>query len=375
MSKLDNSDTSAPLTTWQKKQAAMLYFFSAPPYLMKLHRMVSDMMTGMVDPLLDMAKSQNRDKLLTSKAWGDRNTSQNWANNAWPFLKDLQVSLAQDIALRASNRFRVTSVNESLRGLYEFSLDWTTPGEERMIKLALSTISEYASQYDDTVTAHQNRWDDYCFAYSYPAFKTAQQDIPKFAVSNNVVGVTGQVPPQTGVYICQDDPHASLQFAWTENGGIKLRVANTFNEIGLAALAAVGREALWFDERKMLDFAMSKAYAPVFHNHIFLDGEPCPALAPSAVARAAFTTRPCKWTLVELLPGQFENLDTLAEAEPVAAFGTNRLAGGERCVEPGFYFTPSAPNSRRFFSQGEIVPALDSAYGITYWQRDSSQNK
>lgn len=369
------SSTPIRLTAWQKKQAAMLYHFSSLEYLRGLHKMVSDLINGVVDPLLDMAKLQGRDQLLVSKVWGNRNTSQNWANHAWPFLKDLQASLSKDVALRAANRFRFTSVNECLRGIYEYSMDWATPGEERMVNLSLSTISTYAAPYDDTVGEYENRWTDFIFACNYPAFAGTNRDIPKFNVRPDRPSQTGQVPPQTGVYFCPDDPYAALQFAWTENGGTILREANTFNEIGLAALSTVGRKALWFDDGKMFEFATCSPYANEFREAVFLDGEPCPALAPAAVARSAFIKRPANWVLVEMVPGQFEELDALVEIEDGAAVIARRVAGGGQCLHEGFYFTPAEPNSRRFFKGGEYMPRPSSAYGNTYWQWDQNQNK
>jgi hypothetical protein len=361
------------LTAWQKKQAAMLYHFTSVEYLENLHQMVSDLINGVIDPLLATAKAQNRDKLLINPVWGKRDTSQNWANNAWPFLKDLQASLADSIALRTANRFRITAVNECLRGAAESSLAWTTPGEEEAIEEALSIISTYAGQYDRTVKEYENRWNDYRFAYNYPAFAAGHRRIPRFAVRDDIRGESGKIPPRTGVYICPDDQYATLQFVWAEHGGAQLRVANTFNQIGLAALASVGRKDLWFDEQKMFDFAMSNPYAAQFQASVFLDGAPYPSLAPAAVARSAFTTRPCTWQFVEMLAGEFEELDALVDPDASTESMAKRIVGGERCEEAGFYFTPSAPNSRRFFKAGEIVPKVDSSYGVTYWQWDSNQ--
>jgi hypothetical protein len=164
-----------------------------------------------------------------------------------------------------------------------------------------------------------------------------------------------------------------LQFAWTPDGGAELRHANTFNEIGLAALSAVGRTALWFDEQKMYDFATSSRHAASFHDSVFLDGEPYASLAPSTVALSAFAKRPCKWALVELVSGQFEELNSLVEEDAKPGIITRRIAGGEGCLDAGFYFSPSDPNSRRFFASGETTPKVDSPYGTTYWQWDTNQ--
>jgi hypothetical protein len=363
------------LTPWRKVQAAMLYHFTSTEYLCGLHKMVGDLVSGYVDPLLEAARAQGRDKVLVSEVWGERNTSSNWGNNAWPFLKDLQVSLAKDIALRTSGKYRRTSVNESLRGVAEYSTDWATPGEERLLQLALASISEYAARYDKSVDVYQNRWNDYHFAYVYPMFARVMPKTPKFQVREEFSADTGEVPKRTGVYVALDDPHASLQFVWSGTEGIKLRMANTFNEIGLAALAAVGRKSLWFDEEKMFAFATAEPDSKLFHDSVYLCDEPYPSLAPEAVAASSFMSKPCRWALVDIVPDEFEELDLSVESAIAQSHVPNRVAAGDRFVEAGYYFAPAAPGSRRFFSLEEIAPDVNSSYGKTFWQWDVDQRK
>lgn len=363
------------LTPWQKAQAAMLYHFTSIAYLKGLHKMVGDLIDGFIDPLLEAARAQGRDEVMVSEVWGDRNTSRNWENNAWPFLRDLQISLARDIALRTVGKFRRTSVNESLRGVAEYSTDWTTPGEERILQLTLATISEYASQYDTSVNVYENRWNDHRFAYVYPAFARLNLRTPKFEVRKEFSADTGEIAKRNGVYVALDDPHASLQFVWAGPEGIKLRAANTFNEIGLAALSAVGRQSLWFDEKKMFAFATAEPYSKQFRDLVYSCDEPYPPLAPSAVARSAFVSKPCRWALVEILPGEFEKIDLSAEAEIAQTAVSSRVDAGDRVVFDGYYITPSAPGVRHFLSSGDLAPALNSSYGRTIWQRDPDQDK
>ena len=375
MSIATKESTFVFLTPWQKTQAAMLYHFTSIAYLKGLHQMVRDLMSGIVDPLLEAARAQGRDEVMISEVWGDRNTSHNWENNAWPFLKDLQLSLAKDIALRAAGKFRRTAVNESLRGVAEYSIDWTTPGEERILQLALATISEYASEYDTSVNAYENRWNDYRFAYVYPTFARLNLRTPKFEVRTEFSADTGELAKRTGVYISLDDPHASLQFVWSGQEGIKLRSANTFNEIGLAALSFVGRKSLWLDEEKMFAFATAEPNKRQFHDLVYLYGEPNPRLAPSAIARSAFMSKPCRWALVDIVPHEYEELDLSIGSEVTQAPVPNRVPAGDRFVEAGFYFAPAAPGSRRRFSAGETAPSHKSSYGQTFWQWDENQEK
>lgn len=375
MSSLIKASAPIDLTPWQRAQAAMLYHFTSVDYLKGLHRLVEELISGFVDPLLETAKAQGRDQVLISEIWGDRNTSRNWENNAWPFLKDLQLSLVRDIALRAAGKYRRTSVNESLRGVAEYSTDWTTPAEERILQLALATISAYASSYDDSVNVYENRWDDYCFAYVYPAFASLKLRTPKFEVRKECNADTGEVAERTGVYVALDDPYASLQFVWSGAEGVKLRVANTFNEIGLAALSSVGRKSLWFDEGKMFAFATAEPNDRQFHDLVYSCDEPNPRLAPSAVARSAFMSKPCRWALVDIVPDEFEEFDLTAEPEAVQATVSSRVEAGDRIVLEGYYITPSAPGTRQYFSPGDQAPVLNSSYGKTIWQRDLDQSK
>jgi hypothetical protein len=361
------------IDSWHQKQAAMLLHFTSLDYLKEIQNIVNDLINSIVNPLLDLADSQGRDAVLVDPVWGTRNTSENWANNAWPILKDLQAALAKDIALRASGRFEKTAVNECLRGIDQYSLDWTSPEEERIFKLALEKISAEAGNLDDTLSAsNDNRWSDYDFAYSYPSFATKFSKIPKFRIRRDVIGETGSLPPKTGVYISMTDPHAPVQFVWTGGGGMPLRNANTFNDIGLAALNYVGRDELWFNFNKMFDFATEKKYDALFHESIFIDRKPCPHLAPSAVAREAFVERAEKWYLLEIIEGEFDEISTISvpRAEEKSR---HRVIGGEKCELAGYYFTPSMINSRRHFTQGEVTPKFDAKYGQTIWQRDANQ--
>jgi hypothetical protein len=361
------------LTSWQKKQAAMLYYFSSEEYLRTLHKLVRDLVNGVVEPMLDLARKQGRDSVLTNLTWGLRDTSENWANNGWPILKDLQISLARTLAMRSSNRFRQSAVDECFRAIDEYSLGWMTPGEERVFNVARATISSYSSAWDMTVTDYANDWDDYLFAYDYPAFASTADRIPKFTIRPETRAHTGNIPLRTGVYFSPDEHNATLQFAWREHGGVKLRAANTFNELGLAALASVGRDSLWFDQQKMLQFVLSDPLAQSIRNKVIADGEPNASLAPSAVARSAFTTTSCSWILVEPIPGEFEELSTLSNQSRRIAPESRRIVAGNECTEAGFYFTPSVPNSRRFFARGEQMPIMSSVYGETIWQWAADQ--
>lgn len=369
-----SSSPFLPLDPWRSRQAAMLHHYSSLTCLQELHALVSGLIDDIVDPILDLAKYQNRDAVLTDQRWGDRNTSENWSNHAWPFLKDLQADLSRDIALRQSGHYSVTAVNECLRGMDQYSMAWATEDEVRRYQEIVKMISRHGISINYTLdTDEESRWTDFGFSYHYPGFVAHSPRIPRFRVRTDIVGENGKLPPQTGVYVAVDDPNASVQFAWTGGGGCALRMASTFNDIGLAALSAVGRQDLWFNEQKMFDFAIASPHASLFERYITSRGTKLPTLAPSAVARSAFTARACKWNLVEIIPDQYEDTMLNWNSIPVPSV-SQRLEGGETCKLPGYYFSPARPSSRRRFDAGETMPIFDCEYGKTVWQWDDNQS-
>lgn len=177
------------------------------------------------------------------------------------------------------------------------------------MKNALARISEHALPHDRTVDGYKNNWNDYLFFLYYPEFFKSNLKIPQFRIRDDLCASTGELPPKTGVYIAHGDRYASMQFCSTGNDGIRLRTANTFNDIGLAALAEVGLENLWRDEAKMFNFAMHEKYAALFRQWIIIGSQAYPSSAPSAVACSSFRSTSCKWSFVEIVPGETERLD------------------------------------------------------------------
>ena len=296
------------LTLWQKKQAALLYHFASMNYLQGLQQRMNDLME-FIDPTLDLAQTQNRDSVLVDPRWGARDTSANWGRYAGPFLEDFRISVAEDIAKRAFEIYNRTGAYQCARGMSEYSMQWTTPDEEDKFNTLFRKIYSHASNIDDTMNRHQNSWKDFSFALAWQEFKGKFPQLPKFQIRADVAAETGKVPVRTGVYVPQDDPHGSLQFAWTGGGHGQLIESKTFNEIGLDALKAVGRRDLWLNKQAMFEFATSPKYESILKSDVFLNSLPEIVLAPAAVSRQAFTTRPCKWYYVELVNGEFEDID------------------------------------------------------------------
>ena len=336
--------------------------------------MVSALIGGVVEPLLLLAQAERRDSVLVDARWGTRNTSANWSNNAWPFLKEFQASLAKDVAGRAFERYRTTGVNEYFRGIGQYSTQWMTPAEETNFEDAIRLISAYAIDIDDTLNDyHDSRWTDSGLAKAFREFASTHAQIPKFRIRTDMTGESGKTPGRTGVYVSQDDPHAALQFAWIGNGGGKLRPSKTFSEIGLAALEKVGRDDLWLDEEKMFVFAMQRQYQLMFKPTIYMAGEEHRDFSSIAVAKAAFIERTCKWYFVEIANDEFVDVQDDATSQTSSAL-VQRISAGETCLTTGYYFTPAHPNSRRRLQQGQVAPAYESQYGKTIWQWDQSQD-
>lgn len=359
------------LNEWHKIQAAMLYSFASVDYIRGLHRLVTQLINDEVDPLLDLAEDQNRDVFFSDERWGARDTSKNWANNAWPFLKDLQISLAGDIVKRSMQQYEITDVSDKVRGISEYSMNWASPAEEASFDAAISQIYEYGSCIDYTLDVmFGSKWNDYRLTLSSLKFLKSNPRLPLFRIRTDIEGESGQAPSKAGVYISQTDSNAALQFAWPGDG--KLRAASTFNKIGLNALETVGRADLWLNEQKMLDFAKSSKDAGKFREGLYVDGLAHADLAPSAVATKSFTDQACKWYFVEMIPNEYDEYET--SPQPIRqASPAHRVASGQPCPEDGYYFTPAASDSRRHFSAGEQMPDLDATYGKTIWQWDVQQ--
>ncbi|RYE72516.1 MAG: hypothetical protein EOO81_03150 [Oxalobacteraceae bacterium] len=360
------------LTTWQKKQAALLYFFASDEYLQGLHERVRELQR-FVDELLDTSREEGRDRFLKSSQWGDRDTSENWSNHAWSFLADFGISVARHIADRASEIYHVTGAYQCGRGMAEFSMQWTLPAEQEQFEAMFASITKYAGYIDDTMNKSQidSRWDDFCLAVAWQEHESIFPRLPNFRIREDISCETGDIPPKTGVYISSEYPDGALQFAWNGNEYGELLECSIFNDLGRKALASVGRHKLWLDENAMLVFVQKNANAPELNEDPFYSESFTPDLAPSLVANNAFTSARSKWYYMELVEGEFEEIGTETDQ---LEHREHRVEAGNRCEMSGFYFSPASPGSRRFYAQGETFPKLDSAYGNTIWQWDEKQD-
>jgi hypothetical protein len=86
--------------------------------------------------------------------------------------------------------------------------------------------------------------------------------------------------------------------------------------------------------------------------------------------QAEFETRPCVWHKVE----QIAASGGLVPAQGLLPEKNVRIAGGQLCTEPGYYFTPSRAGSRQWFEGSEIMSDFNANYGATIWQWDQNQS-
>ena len=367
--------SSLSLSLWQKKQATLLYHFASLAYLKSVKERI-DTLLASSNSTLDAAARKNRNARLKSQRRGHRDTSKNSGNNAWACLANFQRGLAEDIANRSVEAYAVTGRNNCARSLAESSMEWTTPGEQATYDDLFANACARAADIDLTMNrlAPESHWSDYVLTMRWKKHEKEFPRIPKLRVREDVFAQTGAVPVRTGVYFCADDPNAALQFAWTGGGGGKLLESCTFNALGEAALAAVGRAQLWLDGDAMLKFVKANQNSRLLRADSFFEDSQTAALAPSLVARQAFIGKPCKWYFVEMIADEFEEITE--EDQPAAGAATSalRFEAGATCSVAGVYFTPARQNSRRPFKVGDVFPDEASGYGATFWQLDEQQD-
>jgi hypothetical protein len=171
------------LTTWQKKQAALLYLFPSTQYLEGLRDRVRTL-RFFAEGILNTDRVQLRDKALKSKRWGNRNTVHDWKNNAWPFLGDFQQSIDKSIIDQRANTYHRTGAYQCARGMSEFSMQWMAPEEQGRFDKMFEEAYRYAHYIDDTMdrTALATRWCDFGLAMAWRNHINQFEVLPKLRV-------------------------------------------------------------------------------------------------------------------------------------------------------------------------------------------------
>ena len=77
------------------------------------------------------------------------------------------------------------------------------------------------------------------------------------------------------------------------------------------------------------------------------------------------------WTLVERI-ADFGG-GSPGAADDIGQGVVMRCVAGKPCPQAGWWSTPAKANSRRQFTQGEVMPDFGGDYGATIWQRDLDQ--
>ena len=302
---------SAPfeLSQSQKIQVTLLYLYASFDYLKELRLKLQAPMIA-VNPTLDLTKMQHRNSLITASQRGTREMSENWRNDACSILMHFERSVERQMTERASDSFSITIANECERSLTEISLAWMTPDEQDNFDNQFQAMSWHAGQLDNTVSQHEQagRWDDFSLTLAASGRKHDIDRADPLRLRPDILGVSGTTPARTGVYLPLDDPYGAPQFCWIGNPQGVLLDCNTFNELGLEALASIGRDDLWINKRRMLEFARRHANDPRLTQDPFFDDSISDEdLAPSLVARNAFTTRQCCWMYIEQIHGALKN--------------------------------------------------------------------
>jgi len=363
------------LNVYQKLQATLLYHWMSLDYLKGLKDLIDALING-ADVTLELAKRQGRDALIANDRWGVRDTSVNWSTYAFPALEDFRKSTVRDIALRATESYEFTGANQCAHMLGEFSSRWMSPEEEERFNQQFEAVCRYAYNIDSAAGAGGVRHllNDKIMSLHWLEHSTTFLRLPKYRVRTDIEGVTGKLPPNTGVYVAQDDEFATLQFAWRGNSDGILGEAQTLNEAGHRAIVSIGRNAMWVDGKKMAAYA-EKAFSRGELNDrgsYFVGDEKDPEWVGEILSHNFVTTRPCKWYFVERIEGEYD--DEVEEPELTSASAERlRCPAGQPCPKAGYWLTPAKLSSRRLFKQGEVMPDFDSNYGATIWQWDEQE--
>ncbi|WP_295003840.1 hypothetical protein [uncultured Dechloromonas sp.] len=369
-----SSQPTFPLSLWQKRQATLLYYWMSFDYLKGLKGMIDKLMAGS-DVLLDLAKSQGRDALIADERWGVRDTSANWSTYGHSALADFRKSTIRLLAWRTNESYCGTGAHQCGYLLGETSSRWMTEEEEERFNQQFEAIYAYATRIDEVSGAGGQKYlDDRDMIAYWQEYGSRFPRLPRFRVRADVVGETGKLPPRTGVYVPQDDPYGTLQFAWTGNSDGILGKAQTYNDAGLAAVKVMGRNAIWQDEQKMMAYVIEALKQKRLQPANGFDWKEVDDLDAAwlVLSPQAFTEHPCKWYFVEMIDGEFD--DATEDETAIEPVYRPNVPAGSPCPESGWWFTPAQPASRRYFKQGAVMPALGSDYGDTYWQWSPDQS-
>lgn len=210
------------------------------------------------------------------------------------------------------------------RGIVDFSVEWMTQEELTSFEELLAKTYTAAFNIDRTAGAY---WSPGVLSFDYESSQRGPLDLPARLPHYQVVkepGIRSGYRVLAGIYI-SDVPHSSPQFL-----NSKFEAPNAEVLLGYQTVLSP------------------------------LDGSLC--------GRDPLTEHvECTWSRVVRAHNSFDSVSTIQNDDWA------RVPAGERCREPGYYFTPAQTGSRRKFKLGELMPDLGSDFGTTIWQWDQDQ--
>lgn len=287
------------LSLQQKRQAALLYHFSSIEFLDAIISRVRAL-AAFTDQTLDYAVRVERDKAMPAHGWAEGHLAANWFKYAHPMLNDCLRALLRQKRMRATEWYDIAGVRGTLTGMDHFLMNWSLPEEEEKIRELSSDAAGLGAQLDSTI---YHTWRDLGMESSWNLYKSDMPKVPKFRIRTDVEGESGKRPIRTGVYVPQDDPNGTLQFAWTGNNGGTLGPCATFSGLALEYLAIVGRDKIW---RAPNEATRKKERveptAKYFDDWCRAHKEMQFTDVISSRNKRAFVERSCKWYFVEKSP-------------------------------------------------------------------------
>jgi hypothetical protein len=322
------------------------------------------------DQSLDYAAKVQRDKAMRGHGWAEGHLASNWSTYAHPMLNDCLRALLRQKQQRATEWYDIAGVRDALTGMSHFSMNWTLPEEEQVFRQLSNEARGIAAKLDMTILRF---WTDLDMSSTWEQYQHQFPKIPKFRVRTDVEGESGKRPVRTGVYMPQDDPVGTLQFAWIGNSGGALGQCETLSKLALEYLGIVGRDKLWRapsealrkPERveptdEYLDDWCRTAKRMDFPDEI------------SARNERACSSRSCRWYFVERIADEFEDETVGTMHDP----NRIRCLPGQLVPRSGWWHSPALPGEqgRQYFSSGSKFPdTATTEWGAVFWYLDSNQ--